>query len=121
MSGSLLESKSVLRQFKKTKSMKDHESVLEQYVGTFAKLDEMVADEAWDPLAPDLDTGEVDLIGRKIWQPFRFTSPRECLDLIYGKLPARLPPLFERLVLSYRWIESTCRPIASSAIHRGQI
>jgi hypothetical protein len=33
------------------------------------------------------------------------TTEASCLDTIYNRLPSRLPPLFERLVLSYRWAD----------------
>jgi hypothetical protein len=36
------------------------------------------------------------------------TDPRQ-IDALYAKLPARLPPLYERLVLSYRWEEVDTR------------
>lgn len=33
------------------------------------------------------------------------TTDASMLDQLYAKLPARFPPLYERLVLSYRWAE----------------
>jgi hypothetical protein len=43
--------------------------------------------------------------GCERWAPIRReTDPRQ-LDALLAKLPARLPPLYERLVLSYRWEE----------------
>lgn len=35
----------------------------------------------------------------------RVDTDRGCLDPLYAKLPARFPPLYERLILSYRWAE----------------
>ena len=86
--------------------MKDDEFLVDRYVTTFEKLDgEMVADETRSPLASALDTGRVDEIGWKIWKPLKISSPPQLLDGIYASLPGRFPPLFERLVLSYRWTE----------------
>jgi hypothetical protein len=33
----------------------------------------------------------------------RFNTPRTALSDFYAQLPAPLPPLYERLILSYRW------------------
>lgn len=34
---------------------------------------------------------------------FEFTSDKSLLSPLYGRLPAPFPPLYEQLVLSYRW------------------
>jgi hypothetical protein len=39
------------------------------------------------------------------WRPCRIHTDPKHLNALYGKLPARFPPLFERLLLSFRWAE----------------
>src|SRR5690349_23484984 len=78
------------------------QSLIEEFVGTFHKLDDMTAYES-DPDALALAVGEADRYGWKQWAPLKFGTPRSALEIIYARLPARFPPLFERLVLSYRW------------------
>jgi hypothetical protein len=80
-------------------------SLIEEFVGSFAKLDEMSAEETTDPVAWELSVGERDEYGFKRWQPIRSDTPRTALEGVYAKLPGRFPRLYERLVLSYRWAE----------------
>src|SRR4029077_20913504 len=42
---------------------------------------------------------------RKKWRLIEQSTDPAALDPIYAKLPARFPPLYEQLVLSYRWAE----------------
>jgi hypothetical protein len=81
------------------------EELLEKYVATFSKLDEMVVDIVWFPPAGALVVGDSDLDDFKHWQPARVNTPPSDLEEIYSKVPARFPRLFERMVLSYRWAE----------------
>jgi hypothetical protein len=86
-------------------SDKDHESsFVERFIGSFEKLDDMIA---WhhEPVAWELAQGDPDQFGYKHWKPIKVNSALELLEPIYSKLPARFPPLFELLVLSYRWAE----------------
>ena len=55
-------------------------TLIEQFVSAFPKLDETA------------DVAEISSDGAE-------------LEPLYAKLPARFPPLFEGLVLSYRWAE----------------
>jgi len=78
--------------------------LLEEFVATFAKLDEMaVRARESDPAAWELRNGETDEYGWSRWRPAKTLSDRAQLDPVYAKLPARFPPLYEELVLSYRW------------------
>jgi|SRR5271154_1617130 len=87
-------------------SIKERESLLvEQFVASFEKLDEMSADESLDPISWRLAEGERNQYGRKTWRPANTTTDRSKLVPIYARLPAWFPPLYERLVLSYRWAE----------------
>jgi len=87
------------------KSKEHCRGLLEKYIASFSKLNEMAAAEEIDPIAWQLATGEADQYGFKKWRPLRFEAERSALDVLYQELPARFPPLFEALVLSYRWAE----------------
>jgi hypothetical protein len=81
------------------------EELLEKYVATFSRFDEMVVDIVWVPLAMPLVVGDSDLDDFKQWEPLKVeTDPAE-LEEVYANLPARFPRLYERMVLSYRWAE----------------
>jgi len=82
---------------------KDDELLLEQLVASFDKLDEMLAVEELNPIDWKLPAGELDQFGRKRWRPAKVDTERQALDSMYSQLPARFPPVFELLVLSYRW------------------
>ena len=77
----------------------------EGFVSTFEKLDEMAAYEDLDPIVGQLALGAPDKYDRRRWRPLKANTEFSSLEAIYAKLPARFPPLFERLVLSYRWAE----------------
>jgi hypothetical protein len=79
--------------------------LVERFVGCFSKLDEMTTNEVTDPIAWGLSVGEPDIYGCKRWQPIRIDTPRAALEAIYAKLPARFPPLYEHMILYYRWAE----------------
>jgi hypothetical protein len=87
------------------KSKEYRQELLETYIASFSKLDEMAACEEVDPVAWQLSAGPADEYGFKKWQPLRFTTEAPALNPLYQELPARLPPLFEELALSYRWAE----------------
>src|SRR5262249_55044879 len=61
--------------------------------------------EELDPAAVPLETGSVDDRGYRHWAPRAVSTPRSALSRLYEKLPARFPPLYEGLILSYRWAE----------------
>jgi hypothetical protein len=81
------------------------EELLEKYVATFPKFDEMVADEFSPPAAIQLAVEDTDQCDRKLWRSVRMETPPSQLQEVYSELPARFPRLFERMVLSYRWAE----------------
>lgn len=39
------------------------------------------------------------------WRPLAADTPRSALEELYGVVPGPVPPLYERLILSYRWAE----------------
>src|SRR5271155_3528045 len=85
--------------------MPKHEELIAQFVASFEKLDHLAVFAGVYPIAKQLVVGEPDELGYTHWQPARVTAEPALLEPIYAKLPARFPPLFEQLVLSYRWAE----------------
>lgn len=85
--------------------MRDNEYLIEKYVAAFERLDDLTANESLDPIAWQLSYGDADTYGFKAWRPIKVSTPAECLNGIYPRLPSPFPPLFEILVLSYRWAE----------------
>lgn len=97
-------------------SVHAHELLLvERFITSFQKLDEMTA---WDhdSVTQQLAVGDPNLYGFRRWLPAKVDTEKEKLEPIYSRLPARFPPLFELLVLSYRWAEvdlQLCRLVAN--------
>ena len=83
----------------------DDEELLEKYVATFSRFDEMLVDIVWFPPAVPLVVGDSDLDDFKPWKPLKVETAPTRLEEVYAKLPARFPRLFELMVLSYRWAE----------------
>jgi hypothetical protein len=81
------------------------EQLLESYIATFEKLDEMIVNEFSMPPAKQLAVGEEDEYGFRRWKPIKVNTPQSQLEELYAELPARFPRLFEQLLLSYRWAE----------------
>jgi hypothetical protein len=79
--------------------------LLEEFVAAFAKLDEMAEFQEIDPVAWELRVAQADQFGMTQWRPSKTKTDPELLSPLYAKLPARFPPLYEQLVLSYRWAE----------------
>jgi len=80
----------------------DHE-LIEHFVATFGHFDEMRGCEELDPIAKELKAGPSDEFGYFQWHPAKVSTDVSLLEPIYAKLPARFPPLYEQLVLTYRW------------------
>ena len=86
--------------------MNDHAELIEKFVASFESVaEEMVADEILDPVGWQLASGPANDYGRKPWRPRRERTNASELQPLYAKLPARFPPLYEELVLSYRWAD----------------
>ena len=82
------------------------EALLADYVSAFTRLDNTTR-----PSVPaELRVG-TDEHGELLWQPGRYTTPVSALDALYrgmgfsGEGSCRFPRLYERLVVSYRWME----------------
>jgi hypothetical protein len=83
----------------------DLDLLVDRFVSTFERLDELWAFKEIDPIAWQISTGESDEFERRAWRPVRANTDPSALNPLYAKLPARFPSLFERLVLRYRWAE----------------
>lgn len=98
----------------------DDQELLATYVATFPKFDDMLADEFSLPAAIQLAIESADRDDERRWKPIRVETPRSNLQEVYAELPGTFPPLFERLLLSYRWAEvdlDTYRLIANPPGH----
>ncbi len=80
-------------------------SLLERFVASFGKFDEMSFFEGLDKIALGLRIPELDALGRIQWRPRKQLLEPQHLDPLYSKLPARFSPLYKELILSYRWAE----------------
>src|SRR5262245_8732333 len=89
--------------FRTWKVMSKHGDLLERYIASFSKLDEMVGQ--LDSVLAQLGTEPADEFGFQPWQPLPFKTEASALEPLYAELPAHFPPLYEKLVLSYRWAE----------------
>jgi hypothetical protein len=87
-------------------TVKDAErALLQRFIASFEKLDEMKAVENTCPITWQLAVGDSDQYGRKRWRPIKVATEAASLEPLYSQLPARFPHLYERLVLSYRWAD----------------
>ena len=77
--------------------------LIERFVLSFEKFDDLLA---FGPVSPELDAGLDDSPwARQKWRPAPIPTPTSALAPPYLELPGRLPPIYERLVLSYRWLD----------------
>ena len=83
-------------------TQRNNDELLKRYVAAFAHFDDMVvfSDQSVDS---SMIVGEED--GWRKWQPIRVQTLRTALDELYTQLQGRLPPLYERLISSYRWAQ----------------
>jgi len=86
--------------------MNDHAELARKFVESFEVLGENLNFfEHLEPVAAQLASGPTDSYGQKRWKPLAVQTESAELGPLYGKLPARFPPLYEDLVLSYRWAD----------------
>jgi hypothetical protein len=81
------------------------DELLSSYIQSFSKLNDLCEFPEIYPFVATLATGESGPYGMVRWKPHRSETHASLLEPIYAKLPARFPPLFERLLLTYRWAE----------------
>ena len=85
--------------------MENGTKLIGEFVASFEQFDVLSTCYERDPLAWELASGDLDEYGFKHWRPVRVWTDRSALDVLYAKLAARFPPLYEQLILSYRWAE----------------
>ena len=79
---------------------------LSRFVEAIAVLGDLTVRDATRELPLEVDAGTDDSRWAfRIWKPAALATPRSELESVYRHLPARFPPLYEDLVLSYRWLE----------------
>jgi hypothetical protein len=86
-------------------SIEDDDRLLARFVEAFEWLDSLTAPQEHPP--PDeLCTGiDHSRWGWLQWRPAKVSTGRADLGAIYNRIPRSFPELYERLVLSYRWLE----------------
>jgi hypothetical protein len=81
--------------------------LLDRFIDTFGRSDELEISQSAGvdgDLAPIL-TGPWDADGWARWQPTAVNTPPNALQELYAAVPGPVPPLYESLILSYRWAE----------------
>ena len=79
--------------------------LLSQYVSVFEKFDEMAGNPSIYPIIGTLAVGQTNDYGDVGWKPIRTEPQTPLMESIYSRLPAKFPPLFERLLLTFRWAD----------------
>lgn len=80
------------------------ELLLDAFVRGFRATDGCVVMFPGYPIEPLL-TDETDEQGWRRWHPLAVRTGSKALDDLNGQLPGRLPHLFEKLLLNWRWAE----------------
>lgn len=78
------------------------DDLLARVVATFEQLDDLMCVPS-EPPPPELASPEPDDGDR--WLPASIQTGRDQLETLYSKVPGPFPALYERLVLSYRWLD----------------
>jgi hypothetical protein len=86
------------------KTIQRRQAIIDRFVASFEKLDEMTA-FPHETIAVQFASTEPDECGWREWRPKRVVTGSAALGQIYAEIPARFPPLFEQLLLTYRWAE----------------
>ena len=85
------------------------DALLVEFVGAWKKLDGFDLRCSIDDLSFNSSAVAEYRSGPNHWRPLRIATDPSALDAVYARLPARFPPLYEELVLSYRWLEVDLR------------
>ncbi|SRR6266481_7084648 len=85
------------------------ETLLAEFIATWEKLDGLRVNDSLDPLAEQFAVSKDVPSGVSHWCPVREATDPSKLESVYAQLPARFPPLFESLLLTYRWPEVDLR------------
>lgn len=80
--------------------------LLSEFVAYWKKLDGLDLRESIDDISFDLVAAAQHRSGStNHWRPVQVNTDRSALEALYARLPAQFPPIFEDLVLTYRWLE----------------
>jgi hypothetical protein len=79
--------------------------LLAQFISSFEKFDEMSGNPGIYPIIGTLALGERNDYGHVGWRPRRTEHQASLLEALYSRLPTKFPPLFERLLLTFRWAD----------------
>jgi hypothetical protein len=77
------------------------QQLVDEFVACFTRLDDLIVHSRFD-IPPEFQTDWIDGFDR--WRPLAVQTERAALAAVYRLLPCRFPPLYERLILSYRWL-----------------
>ena len=81
------------------------EQLVARFASSFEQLDDLFCGHG-EPLPEELSIGlDPDDWSIIRWRPAEIPTAQDCLDTIYERLSGRFPALYERLVLTYRWLE----------------
>ena len=78
---------------------------LAQYISSFDRFDEMSGNPDIYPIIGTLALGPPNDYGHVAWRPRRTEPQASLMESIYSRLPAKFPPLFERLLITFRWAD----------------
>ena len=79
--------------------------LLARLITAFGRLGDTVV-YGGEAVPPELDDGYDDSPwATPRWKPAATETDPAALSELYARLPGRFPPLYERLVLSYRWLD----------------
>jgi hypothetical protein len=81
----------------------DDGQLVRRFVATFQRLDELMCLPQQPPMRELFAGTNGD--GRHMWRPVEIPTSRDELEHLYRRLPGRFPALYERLVLTHRWME----------------
>ncbi len=84
-----------------------HGKILEQFIATFTILNSPLIFNGESTSFPhELQDGVDDSPwARQKWKPAQMSTPICKLQEIYMALPTHFPPLYEKLILAYRWLD----------------
>lgn len=84
--------------------MATDEQIIEAFVASFRLEQSFTHDK---PPPPEMNAGiDPDDWNCLLWKPMRIDSSRDELKQLYQHIGAKFPPLYERLVLTWRWLDA---------------
>lgn len=82
------------------------DELIARFVATFCKLDNSQLFTQENPPPDELNAGtDPNDWNCVLWRPAKVQVESEKLNAFYYRIPAKLPPLYERLITSWRWLE----------------